>query len=263
MARIADEEIERLKRGGGPGRAGGPVRGGAEEGRRRPGRVLPVPRRRHPVAGGHASEEPLALHGGVPDRWLGHRLGDADPGGELPPRRRGAAGRCGSGDHTGHGRGRWPRGPGRPSCPRRSTPRPRTRRCSAQVVDYYHATLVDSPEALAYLARRKIDDPEVIDPVPPGLCQPHPRLPAAGQTDQGGRTPSGAACSASVCCAPSGHEHLTGSLVVPVMSPDGTVTELYGRKVGQHLRAGTPGPPLPARSPPGGVERGGSRPVAR
>ena len=29
-------------------------------------------------------------------------------------------------------------------------------------------------------------------------------------------------------------------VVVPVMRPDGTVTELYGRKVGQHLRAGTP-----------------------
>ena len=32
----------------------------------------------------------------------------------------------------------------------------------ADVVDYYHRTLLDSPEALAYLARRKIDDQEVI-----------------------------------------------------------------------------------------------------
>ena len=46
----------------------------------------------------------------------------------------------------------------------------------------------------------------------------------------------------------SGHEHLSGSIVVPVITPTGAVTELYGRKVGQHLRAGTPGPPLPARS---------------
>jgi DNA primase len=32
----------------------------------------------------------------------------------------------------------------------------------SQVLDYYHATLLDSPEALGYLARRKVDDPEVI-----------------------------------------------------------------------------------------------------
>src|SRR5271169_6694992 len=32
----------------------------------------------------------------------------------------------------------------------------------SQVRDYYHATLLESPEALRYLARRKIDDPEVI-----------------------------------------------------------------------------------------------------
>ena len=32
----------------------------------------------------------------------------------------------------------------------------------SQVLDYYHATLLESPEALRYLARRKIDDPEVI-----------------------------------------------------------------------------------------------------
>ena len=32
----------------------------------------------------------------------------------------------------------------------------------SQVVDYYHAALARSPEALAYLARREIDDPAVI-----------------------------------------------------------------------------------------------------
>ncbi|WP_326490162.1 toprim domain-containing protein, partial [Pectobacterium versatile] len=38
----------------------------------------------------------------------------------------------------------------------------------------------------------------------------------------------------------SGHEHLAGSLVVPVIDLNGQVRELYGRKVGDRLRAGTP-----------------------
>ena len=38
----------------------------------------------------------------------------------------------------------------------------------------------------------------------------------------------------------SGHEHFAGSLVVPVLDEHGTVTEVYGRKVRDDLRAGTP-----------------------
>jgi hypothetical protein len=37
----------------------------------------------------------------------------------------------------------------------------------------------------------------------------------------------------------SGHEHLAGSLVVPITAKDGTVTGLYGRKIRDDLRAGT------------------------
>jgi DNA primase len=39
----------------------------------------------------------------------------------------------------------------------------------------------------------------------------------------------------------SGHEHFTGSLVVPIFTGDGAVGEVYGRKIAEHgLRAGTP-----------------------
>ena len=38
----------------------------------------------------------------------------------------------------------------------------------------------------------------------------------------------------------SGHEHLRGSLVIPVMNPDGDVVQMYGRKITPNLRAGTP-----------------------
>jgi DNA primase len=38
----------------------------------------------------------------------------------------------------------------------------------------------------------------------------------------------------------SGHEHFNGSLIVPVFDEDGNVTEVYGRKLLDNLRAGTP-----------------------
>ena len=38
----------------------------------------------------------------------------------------------------------------------------------------------------------------------------------------------------------SGHEHFSGSLVVPVMDEAGNVSEVYGRKINDHLRPGTP-----------------------
>ena len=38
----------------------------------------------------------------------------------------------------------------------------------------------------------------------------------------------------------SGHEHFTGSLVIPVLDAAGQVAEVYGRKITENLRPGTP-----------------------
>ncbi len=109
----------------------------------------------------------------------------------------------------------------------------------SSVLDYYGATLADSPEALSYLARRKIDDPEVITRFRLGYANRTLgyRLPSK-QTKEGGAVR--ARLIALGVLRASGHEHLSGSIVVPVITPQGAVTELYGRKVGGHLRAGTP-----------------------
>jgi DNA primase catalytic core len=109
----------------------------------------------------------------------------------------------------------------------------------SQVIDYYHSTLLESPEALAYLSRRKIDDPEVITRFRLGYANRTLgyRLPSK-QTKEGDAVRS--RLIALGVLRASGHEHLSGSIVVPVITPAGAVTELYGRKVGGHLRAGTP-----------------------
>ena len=109
----------------------------------------------------------------------------------------------------------------------------------SQVLDYYHATLLDSPEALGYLVRRKIDHPEVLGRFRLGYANRTLgyRLPSK-QTKEGGAMRTRLIDLGVL--RTSGHEHLSGSLVVPVITPKGVVTELYGRKVGQHLRSGTP-----------------------
>jgi len=107
------------------------------------------------------------------------------------------------------------------------------------VVDFYHRQLLASPEALGYLATRGLEHRGAID---------HFQLGYANRT-LGYALPSkvlkaGAAIRGRLqtlgLLRESGHEHFTGSVVVPIISPTGEVTELYGRKINDHLREGTP-----------------------
>jgi DNA primase catalytic core len=109
----------------------------------------------------------------------------------------------------------------------------------AQVVDYYHQTLKQSPEALAYLQSRGLAHPEVIE---------HFKLGFANRT-LGLRLPdklrrAGADIRAKLervgLYRASGHEHMAGSLVIPVLDEHGQVRDLYGRKITARLRPGTP-----------------------
>jgi DNA primase catalytic core len=108
-----------------------------------------------------------------------------------------------------------------------------------RVVDYYHAALKESPEALGYLASRGLQQAEVVDRFQLGFANRTLgyRLPAKNRKE-------GAAIrerlQALGVIRPSGHEHLNGSLVVPVFDAEGRVAELYGRKITQGLRPGTP-----------------------
>jgi DNA primase catalytic core len=108
-----------------------------------------------------------------------------------------------------------------------------------QVVDYYHQTLKQSPEALAYLQSRGLNHPELVE---------HFKLGFANRT-LGLRLPdkrraSGADIRTRLekigIYRASGHEHFNGSLIVPVLDEHGEVLELYGRKLLDNLRAGTP-----------------------
>jgi DNA primase len=108
-----------------------------------------------------------------------------------------------------------------------------------QVIDYYHQSLLQSPEALDYLKQRGIGSQEAIRTFKLGFANRTLgyRLPEKNRVE-------GAALRGHLqrigMLRSSGHEHFNGSIVIPVISPEGEVTEVYGRKINDHLRAGTP-----------------------
>ncbi|OEZ96193.1 CHC2 zinc finger domain-containing protein [Duganella sp. HH101] len=108
-----------------------------------------------------------------------------------------------------------------------------------QTIGYYHETLKQSPEALAYLQARGLAHPDLIERFKLGYANRTLglRLPEKNRA-------AGADIRARLqkigIYRESGHEHFNGSLVVPVFDAAGDVTEVYGRKVRDDLRRGTP-----------------------
>jgi DNA primase len=108
-----------------------------------------------------------------------------------------------------------------------------------QVVDYYHRVLKESPDALGYLARRKIGHPEAIEAFRLGYGDRSLGLRLPDKRRKDGAEIRGLLEALGIFRA-SGHEHFAGSLVIPVLDEHGRVAEVYGRKTGERLRAGTP-----------------------
>ncbi len=100
----------------------------------------------------------------------------------------------------------------------------------SRVVEFYHHTLLNAPEAVAYLEKRRLNHPELVAAFKLGFANrtlPY-RLPAV-------KSRAGEKIRARLKTAgimrESGHEHFTGSLVVPVIDLNGQIREMYGRKI--------------------------------
>ena len=109
-----------------------------------------------------------------------------------------------------------------------------------EVVRFYNQTLRETPDALAYMEKRGLKSAEVIEHFHLGFSN---RMLGPSLPDRNRRP--GAAIREQlerlgIIREESGHEHLRGSLVVPVVNLDGDVVQLYGRKITPNLRAGTP-----------------------
>lgn len=125
-----------------------------------------------------------------------------------------------------------------------------------QVIDYYHETLQQSPEALEYLQSRGLGDPELIQRFKLGYANRTLGYRLPEKNRKAGAEIRGKLQEVGIL-RESGHEHFSGSIVVPIMSRDGRyagvpggstpagneagqVVEVYGRKIlGNRLRKGT------------------------
>lgn len=107
------------------------------------------------------------------------------------------------------------------------------------VTDFYHQTFLNQPQAMAYLQKRKCFHPEAVKRF---------RIGYANRT-LGYRVPTTTAAGKDlkerlqklgILRKETGHEHLNGSVVFPICDRQAVPVQLYGRKITDGLRKGTP-----------------------
>ncbi|HEX5418373.1 MAG TPA: CHC2 zinc finger domain-containing protein, partial [Gammaproteobacteria bacterium] len=113
-----------------------------------------------------------------------------------------------------------------------------------QVIEFYHETLKGSPPALEYLDRRGLGKMELIERFKLGYANRTLAYRLAPKQYKAGAELRAALQRVGILRA-SGHEHFNGSIVVPLFGESAEpsirpVVGAYGRKVNDNLRAGTP-----------------------
>ena len=108
------------------------------------------------------------------------------------------------------------------------------------VVEFYHKTLKESPEALRYLESRGLTNAEMVGHFKLGFANRKLGLTLPDKNRKAGADLRGRLQQVGILRAESGHEHMNGSVVFPVFSLAGEVLGMYGRKITPGLRVGTP-----------------------
>lgn len=108
----------------------------------------------------------------------------------------------------------------------------------ARVVDFYHDSLKQSPEALAYLEGRGITSSEVVEHFKLGFANRALAYRLPSKNRRVGSDLRGRLQNLGVL-RKSGHEHLNGCVVAPLFDAQHRVINIYGRKITSNLRPGT------------------------
>ena len=111
-----------------------------------------------------------------------------------------------------------------------------------QVINYYHEVLKQSPEALEYLKSRGLTNSEIIDTFKLGFANRTLGLRLPAKTRVAGKQIRTQLQEIGIY-RKSGHEHFNGSIVIPIIDnsdENGIIGEVYGRKILDTLRKGTP-----------------------
>ena len=106
------------------------------------------------------------------------------------------------------------------------------------VMDYYHRTLKQTPEAQQYLLKRGLKSSAMVEQFRLGFSNRSLgyHLPEKNRLE--GARQRGRLEELGIFRA-SGHEHFVGSVVIPIINLDGDVVQMYGRKIRDDLRPGT------------------------
>jgi DNA primase catalytic core len=108
------------------------------------------------------------------------------------------------------------------------------------VVGFYHDTLVNAPEALRYLEGRGLVHAEMVSHFKLGFANRTLGLTLPEKNRKAGADLRGRLQRLGILRAESGHEHMNGSVVFPIFDLAGNVLGMYGRKINDNLRTGTP-----------------------
>jgi DNA primase catalytic core len=107
------------------------------------------------------------------------------------------------------------------------------------VVDYYHATLKQTPGAQQYLLKRGLQSAEMVEHFRLGFSNRSLNYRLQDKNRVEGLRQRGRLEELGVLREKSGHEHFVGSLVIPILNLNGDVVQMYGRKINDNLRPGT------------------------
>lgn len=107
-----------------------------------------------------------------------------------------------------------------------------------RVIDFYHDTLKNSTEALAYLEKRGLKNSEMVEHFKLGFANRTLGLRLPLKLYKAGKLIRSRLQTLGLYRS-SGHEHFTGCLVIPVFDEHGNVKEIYGRKITEGVK-----PPL-------------------
>jgi DNA primase catalytic core len=116
------------------------------------------------------------------------------------------------------------------------------KRLLESVVQHYHETLKETPEAQQYLVKRGLQSSEMVEQFRLGFANRTLgyHLPASNRN--AGAEQRERLKQIGILRQESGHEHFNGSVVIPIFNREGEVVEMYGRKITREtaLREGTP-----------------------
>ncbi len=104
------------------------------------------------------------------------------------------------------------------------------KRALGEALSYYHSCLKEDADALGFLAKRGLDDTALIETFKLGYCNRTLGYRLPSKHTKAGKTIRNTLQEVGIY-RPTRFEHFGGCLVVPILGEDGSVLEVYGRKI--------------------------------